>query len=97
MFGDEGGEWVVARDVADLLAITAVDVEPMVDYEEVLFHPGKRHCPSPDIDQYRVWLARRLGIQPCEDPNARVSEAQALWQQKFAAWKAPFLAHRDPV
>ncbi len=97
VFGDEGGEWVVARSLADLLAISAVDVEPMVDHEEVLFHRGKHHCPSPDIDQYKAWLARTLGIQPCEDPNALVAEAQARWQQKFDRWKEPFLAHRGQV
>jgi hypothetical protein len=92
VFGDEGGEWVVARDVADLLALSAADAEPMVDHQEVLFHKGKHHCPSPDIDQYRAWLAQSCAIQPTEDPNALVAAAQALWQQKFESWKGPLLA-----
>lgn len=93
VFGDEGGEWVVARDLATLLAVSAFDVEPMVDHEEVHFHKGPSDWPSPSIGRYRMWLAQSFAIDPSGDPNALVAEAQALWQRKFDQWKGPFLAH----
>lgn len=38
IFGDEGGEWVIADNIRELLQLTALDVEPYVDHEQVFFY-----------------------------------------------------------
>ena len=92
VFGDEGGEWVVARDVSELLAISTFDVEPMVDYREVFFYKSDDdNWESPHIDRYRAWLSENFAISSIEDPNPLIADAQDVWQEKFEVWKTPFL------
>lgn len=92
VFGDEGGEWVVARNLAELLALSTFDVEPRIDYREVCFFKSEKyHRPSPGIAHYIQWLSTTCGISKVEDPTAIVAAAQRDWQQQWDAWKKPFL------
>ena len=96
VFGDEGGEWVVAQNLMELLAMSTCDEEPMIDYGEVMFFRDEETSwSSQSIEEYIVWLRETFGIVPIEDPNAHVAAAQALLQDEFENWKAPFLAHKN--
>ena len=89
LFGDEGGEWVVARNLRELLQITTCDVEPML-YGEVSFYKDEEHESSVEIDKYKYWLTSRLKIEPIENPSAIVRSAQNQLQTSLDAWKKPY-------
>jgi hypothetical protein len=89
-FGDEGGEWVVARNVAELLQVSTFDAEPMIDQREVVFYKDPGFEGSQNAEDYRRWLQSEFGIDPTDDPAAIVACAQAEFQQAFDDWKQPY-------
>ncbi|WAC74738.1 hypothetical protein OU995_08570 [Roseateles sp. SL47] len=100
VFGDEGGEWVIASHVRDLLQLAALDVEPYVAHDRVFFYIDEDDDEEEDdedsefdegIDAYRDWLKSTLGLKAVEDPAPVVDTAQARWQAAFDDWKRPFL------
>lgn len=94
LFGDEGGEWIVARNLRELIQISTCDVEPML-YEEVSFYKDEEHENSVAINRYQDWLMSRFKIEPIEDPLPIVQSAQDQLQASFDAWKKPYLVHWD--
>jgi hypothetical protein len=85
VFGDEGGYYVVAENLNDLLAIVGADVEPMVDFDGVSYYKTPDHEGSPEIAAFRAWLTAH-GITPAKKPDAIVKKAQAKLKKPFAAW-----------
>jgi hypothetical protein len=85
VFGDEGGQHVVAQNLGELLQIVATDVEPMVNWDEVVYFKNKDEDPSREIGAYRAWLKRELGLAPGK-PKALVAKAQARFEAAFQAW-----------
>lgn len=92
VFGDEGGEHVIARDLRDLLRLLTYDTEPSVDHEEVYFYRLDDAGHSEAHEEFVAWLDTRFGLAATDDPGEIVRAAQAEWGERFAAWKAPFLA-----
>ncbi|HEY0251767.1 MAG TPA: hypothetical protein VGC41_09580 [Kofleriaceae bacterium] len=93
VFGDEGGEHVVAQNLNELLQLVAVDAEPMVDHDEVSYFKNKDEGSSDDIDAYRKWLKTELGLG-VGNPKAIMKKAQAQYQAAFQAWVKSFSAER---
>lgn len=100
IFGDEGGQWVVAKNVDELLRITTFDQEPYVDYDSGVYFfppdPGDQsllHRPSKHIAKYKSWLKSTLGIESTTEPNEIVIAAQQEFERAFEDWVKPFLAH----
>ncbi len=94
VFGDEGGEWVVAQNLAELLALAANDTEPMVGHSDVLFYRDPEDSwSSSAVDEFVAWLRVELEVNPASDMQSTVANAQAKLQARFNAWKAPFLEH----
>lgn len=92
VFGDEGGEWIVARDLRELLALSSFDVEPRVDFDRVHFYKNMDHYqPSESLEAYQDWLRTHLQIVPVADPDPLVDAAQRQHQLDFEAWLRPFL------
>ncbi len=92
IFGDEGGQHVVARSLAVLLQIVGYDAEPLVDYDEVSFYrDDDDYEPSSGLDAYVQWLANELGVAPADDPGALVAAAQLEVGPAFDSWVAQFL------
>lgn len=102
-FGDEGGEWVIAANVRELLQLAALDVEPMVMHDSAYFYIDDEDDDGDDedddgiegIDAYRGWLKKTFDLVAVDDPEPVVEAAQARWQAAFDAWKRPFLQGDD--
>ncbi|MBK6691456.1 MAG: hypothetical protein IPG50_04535 [Myxococcales bacterium] len=90
VFGDEGGEHVVAENLAGLLAIVAGDVEPMVDWDGVSYYKSPDHEPRPENDAYRTWLAENVGLKTVPKPDAIVKKAQKRYGAAFKKWMKSF-------
>jgi hypothetical protein len=94
VFGDEGGELVVARSLLELFQLLAFDTEVTVSYKgEVYYYrdpdePEVRH--SPGHEAYVAWLSRTFGLAPVDDTDAVIAAAQGQYAEAFKAWKAQY-------
>jgi hypothetical protein len=86
VFGDEGGAHVVARNLRELLQLLTFDVEPMVDLEGVTFYRDEDHDGSDRAEAYRAWLEAELGLEPLDDADTLVADAQAEHEGAFQEW-----------
>jgi hypothetical protein len=91
VFGDEGGQHVVARNLRELFQILGYDCEPVIDFEEATYDRGDDD-PSPHHDRYVAWLDRTFDLAPAADADAVVAAAQSEFGEAFATWAEPFLA-----
>jgi hypothetical protein len=91
VFGDEGGEHVVARDVRELFQLLTFDSEPMVDYDGVTFYRSSDDEHSEAHDEFVNWLDTHFGLAATDDPDRIVGAAQAEYGKRFATWKSAYL------
>jgi len=91
VFGDEGGQHVVARDLRDLLRLLGFDAEVSVDWDEAYYYRDDEDEHRPGHDEYVAWLEERFGLDPAADPDAIVEVAQEEYGERFAEWMAFFL------
>lgn len=87
VFGDEGGQHVVARDLRELFRIATFDAEPMVDWDGVTYYRGADDEHRDSHAEFVAWL----GEEPVTDPGAIVTAAQAAYGARFAEFTARFL------
>ncbi|WP_423598583.1 hypothetical protein [Roseateles sp. MS654] len=86
-FGEDGGEWVVARDVRELLVIGSCDAEPRIDFDRAHYVRSEHHYRKSDgLDAYGEWLRASFQLEPVEDPDAILQAAQAEWQEELERW-----------
>ena len=90
VFGDEGGQHVVARNLRELFQLLAGNVEISVDWKEAYFYQDEDDAPDVN-DDYVEWLASKFDLTPPADPAQIVAAAQAESGEPFATWSAPFL------
>jgi hypothetical protein len=86
VFGDEGGQHVVARNVRELLVLLTFDAEPMVDWDEVTFYRSPDDEHSHAHDAYVSWLDEQFGLAPTDDPDAIVKAARSEFGARFTTW-----------
>jgi hypothetical protein len=91
VFGDEGGQHVVARDLRELFQIIGYDCEISVDWDEAYYYRGSDYEPRDEHPAYVAWLAEHFGLAPATEPDALVAAAQAEFGERFEAWAAPLL------
>ncbi|MFK0249674.1 hypothetical protein ACIQUM_33665 [Amycolatopsis azurea] len=89
VFGDEGGEYVIARDFRDFLRLLGYDVEITVDHDSAYYFRDEDHEHSGSHELFVEWL-RRQGLAPAEDPDALIAAAQEIHGERFRAWITPF-------
>lgn len=95
VFGDEGGEWVIARNLRELFRLSTFDAEPMIDHHGVeFFKDPDWYEVSECLDEYQRWLKAQFDIDSVVGPAELVSEAQTELQESFNAWKQPYLARK---
>ncbi len=92
VFGDEGGVFVVANNIQELLQIAAYDVEAVV-YEDEFYFQDKEVLeeeaefnPAEFYTEYLDWLRTDAKLKPVltiEDVDAIVDRAQATFQEKL--------------
>jgi hypothetical protein len=90
VFGDEGGKYVVARNLRELFQLVAYDAEIMV-HEDAYFVRDDDYEQSLCHEEYVAWLDQQFGLRPADDPNAVIKAAQKELGDRFASWIAPFL------
>ncbi|MGG5505206.1 MULTISPECIES: cell wall assembly protein [unclassified Myroides] len=99
-FGDEGGIFVVARNIQELLQIAAYDVEAVV-YEnefyfqdkEVLEEEGEFTAAEFNME-YLDWLRTEAKLKPVltiDDVDAIVDQAQEVHQEKLEQYIKRFI------
>lgn len=94
VFGDEGGEWVVAKNFLELLQLLSYDTEIYVDYDRAGFfkldEDDEYYYESDDAVLYREWLQEHFGDLPFvdndEQAGAITQVAQQTYQQAFNDW-----------
>ncbi|WP_344313972.1 hypothetical protein [Fodinicola feengrottensis] len=91
VFGDEGGEHIIARNFGELLRLLAYDAEIMAMYDEAYFYrqDDDEHSGSHDI--FVKWLRERHGLESADDPGAIVKAAQDEFGDRFRTWITPFV------
>ncbi|MGK4595357.1 hypothetical protein [Amycolatopsis sp. w19] len=89
VFGDEGGEHVVARDFTDFLRLLGFDAEIMVDHDSAYYYRAEDDDHSGSHELFVEWLRGR-GLTPSEDPDAVVAAAREAHGDRFRAWITPF-------
>jgi hypothetical protein len=91
LFGDEGGEYIVAENIKGLLQLLTLDVEPMV-FEEVSFYKDAGHEPSDYAKNYKKWLKSRFALDAIEKAEQIVGPAREKYQASFDAWKKQYFS-----
>ncbi len=89
LFGDEGGEFIVAENILGLLQLLTIDAEPMT-YQSASFYKDEEAEPSDYADDYRNWLQKHFNLAPITDGEEVISPAQEKYKAAFDAWKEPF-------
>ncbi|MBB2943188.1 hypothetical protein FB565_002901 [Actinoplanes lutulentus] len=92
VFGDEGGEHVIARTVRELFQLLAFDSEPSVDHEQVYFYRDEDDDHTEHHDAYVAWLDETFGLAPAGEPDDIVAAAQEEFGEHFAVWKSQYLS-----
>jgi hypothetical protein len=93
VFGDEGGEHIVAENLQTLWQLLSYDVEISVDHDDAFFYRDEDAEESPYRADYLSWLKKNYGFSPIsssEEAKALIDKAQAKYQKPFEAWAKPF-------
>jgi hypothetical protein len=96
VFGDEGGEHVIARSLRELFQLLAYDTEITVDGDSAYFYRDTDHRPSAHHQAFADWLDEHFGLAVVDDPDAVIAAAQAEFGERFAQWKARYLPQYKP-
>jgi hypothetical protein len=94
VFGDEGGIFIVARNVRELLQLLGCDREIHVwdDCAEfVEDDEDEDRETSLDHDEYVAWLKAHFDLAPPSDPNELVREADEELGAQLASWVGRFV------
>jgi len=92
-FGDEGGVWIVAKNLLGLFALLTRDADPMIDYEGVdYYRSAKDQEFSEGRTQFLDWLRGTFQITPIEDAAPLISAAQFALQDRFDRWMSGYVA-----
>jgi hypothetical protein len=89
VFGDEGGQHVVARNLGEFLSLLAYDTEISVDFDDAYFYRDDDE-DSDGRDEYLDWLSDH-GLRPVSDPTPIMAAARADYGARFEAFTSPFL------
>ncbi|MGG5600075.1 MULTISPECIES: cell wall assembly protein [unclassified Myroides] len=100
VFGDEGGIFVVAQNIQELLQVAAYDVEAVVYEDEFYFQDKEALEEDGEFTaaefhtEYLDWLRSDAKLKPIltiDDVDAIVEEAQALYQEKLEQYCKRFI------
>jgi hypothetical protein len=91
VLGDEGGMFLVARNLLELFQLLALDVEVVPGFTDAGYvggPAGSGGAGSPRHDAYVAWLDRTFGLAAPDDPDLVVATAEGEYKEAFTAWKA---------
>ncbi|HUP13236.1 MAG TPA: hypothetical protein VM187_13510 [Niastella sp.] len=90
LFGDEGGEFVVAEDIYAFLCLLTLDTEPMT-YQEVSYYKDEDDDRTEYSGEYRNWLKKHFNLDAIDDENEILAPAIEKYQSRFHSWLALYL------
>lgn len=92
IFGDEGGQGVVACDLRGLLLVLTEDAELAVDWDQGPYFRGEPgEGRSSGRAEYLALLERDFGLTPPQDAGEVLAAAEDRYGRRFAAWVESFL------
>jgi hypothetical protein len=91
VFGDEGGQHVVARSLRELFQLVAYDAEISVDWDEAYFYRAEDQEHSESHGEFVAWLAEHFGLSPASDPDAMIATARSEFGDSFTVWANAYL------
>jgi type II restriction/modification system DNA methylase subunit YeeA len=91
IFGDEGGYHIVAENIKDLLTILSYDIEPMVSWDKVYYYKDESYEASPGKGEFIDWLFKKFKIEPTNEADSIVENAQKKYGQAFKDWMALYV------
>jgi hypothetical protein len=98
IFGDEGGLHLVAKNILTLLEQLTFDTEIIVYEEEIYFSDDKDdedYMESLYADEFKVFVKQQFAIEPINDPNKLIEDAQNELQKSFDEWYAKYQSKDD--
>lgn len=87
LFGSEGGTHVIAENLKQLLQMLTYDEEPITGG---FCEHDEEYEPTDGLERYKAWLKQNFGLDPVDDPEKLVEQAQKKYQEKYAAWLSRF-------
>ena len=94
VFGDEGGEHIVAENILQLLHLITFDVEISVNEDSAKFK-NRRKKPSENLEKYLEWLKENYNLDRIEKPETIIKNAQAKYKNSFDEWCSQYIEKRD--
>ncbi|WP_343632833.1 hypothetical protein [Fluviicola sp.] len=93
VFGDEGGVHVVASNILELMQMLLFDSEISVDFDEVYFYKDEDdYEESEGHATFKDWLKKEFNLDPVEDPDTLVQEAEEKYKENFDRWFEQYYA-----
>jgi hypothetical protein len=93
VFGDEGGEYVVAEDFVQFMRLLTYDVEIWVVLDGVEFYKDEDDYEhSRDHLIYEKWLKKEFDANPVSEPDEVVKPAQKKYGSSFEQWMKQYPA-----
>lgn len=91
VIGDEGGIFLVGRNLLELFQLLALDVEVTVGFTDAGYvgeSARSNDAHSPHHEAYVAWLDQTFGLAAPGDPDIVVATAEAEYKEALNAWKA---------
>lgn len=89
IFGDEGGVFIVAENIRQLLQILTYDTEPSVSWEEVYYYKSEDES-SARSQEFKEWVLKMYDIEPIDNADDLVQQAQEKYQEELKNWMQNF-------
>jgi hypothetical protein len=89
LFGDEGGEFVVAENINAFLRLLTLDTEPMT-YQEASYYKGEDDDATEYSGEYRNWLKKHFDLDAIEEESTILAPAREKYQARFDEWKSRY-------
>ena len=87
VFGDEGGYHIVAKNIFEFMQLLTFDTEISVDHEEAYFYKDEEdYEESENLPEYKVWLKENFNLDPVEETESILENAQKAYKAEFDKW-----------
>ncbi len=89
LFGDEGGEFVVAENINAFMRLLTLDTEPMT-YRDASYYKDEDDGSTEYSAEYRNWLKKHFNLDAVNDEDIILAPAIEKYQPRFNDWVGQF-------
>jgi hypothetical protein len=90
LFGDEGGEFIVAENIYAFLRLLTLDTEPMT-YREASYYKDEDDEGTGYSGEYRNWLKKHFNLDAIDKEDTILAPAIEKYQGRFDDWLGQYL------